>query len=357
MMSLLRVVDVHKHYVVRGGRGLFGVPSNVTHALNGISVAMAEGETYGCVGESGCGKSTLAKCVLGLETPTQGTVWVEDLDISRLDRHQRRQYRRRVQAVFQDPFSSLNPRMRVGDSITEPLEIHHTLSRRELMERAQVLLELVELPHTAAGLYPHEFSGGQRQRIALARALSLDPKLIVLDEPVSALDVSTKAQMLNVLAELQDRRGVGYFFISHDIGAVSFVSRRIGVMYAGRKVEEGPAAAVVTAPLHPYTRELVCAVELADEAGPPIVVPDADLNATVDLRGCPFRIRCPKAMAICAEAEPALMEVAQGRHVACFLHHGQAGGNASRGFGDEPGRHPVAVGLSGPNPRTPKARN
>jgi oligopeptide/dipeptide ABC transporter ATP-binding protein len=277
----------------------------------------------GVVGESGCGKSTTAKLVLGLETPSSGAIRFEGRDLQTLNPAERRHYRRSVQAVFQDPYASLNPRMRIGAIIAEPLVTNERLERGEVRRRILNLLDLVGLPAHAADLFPHEFSGGQRQRIAIARALALSPKLVVLDEPVSALDVSIRAQILNLLRDLQAQFGLSYLFIAHDLAAVAHMSHAIAVMYLGKIVESGDADSLVRAPKHPYTEALFAA---ALPASPDERREDSPLAGEVPspLRppsGCHFHPRCPHAARRCAEEAPRLTEIER-RHVACHLYTG-----------------------------------
>jgi oligopeptide/dipeptide ABC transporter ATP-binding protein len=272
------------------------------------------------VGESGCGKTTTAKLMLGLEEPSAGAILFDGRDLASLDTPGRRQYRRSVQAVFQDPYASLNPRMRISAIIAEPLITNETVDPAEVRRRILELLDLVGLPERSADLFPHEFSGGQRQRIAIARALVLSPRLVVLDEPVSALDVSIRAQILNLLRDLQDRLGLAYLFIAHDLAAVAHMSHEIVVMYLGKIVESGQARTIARAALHPYTKALFSAalpshpderheeVPLSGEVPSPINPPS----------GCHFHPRCPHATARCAQEEPKLAEI-DGRRVACHL--------------------------------------
>src|ERR671925_185692 len=254
----LRGVGLKKHFPVLGGFGLFRA-HRVVRALDGVSVEVSEGETLGIVGESGSGKTTLAKLMLLLERPTAGSLRFQGTPIEAFGRADLARYRREVQAVFQDPYSSLNPRMRVGHIVAEPLPRDDGLSRADARERVGAVLELVGLRRDSVALYPHEFSGGQRQRIAIARALVTYPKFIVLDEPVSALDVSIRAQILNLLKRLQDKLGLAYLMISHDLAAARYLSTRLAVMYAGKLVELGDCDAVYTQPLHPYTHALLSA--------------------------------------------------------------------------------------------------
>jgi oligopeptide/dipeptide ABC transporter ATP-binding protein len=292
----------------------------VVHAVDGVSFTIEPGRTLGVVGESGCGKSTTAKLVLKLEEPTAGEIRFEGRGLHTLDAAGLRAYRRSVQAVFQDPFASLNPRMRVGDIIVEPLITNESLPRGEAARRVARLLDLVGLPARGAELFPHEFSGGQRQRIAIARSLALSPKLVVLDEPVSALDVSIRAQILNLLRDLQRDLGLAYLFIAHDLAAVAHMSQTIVVMYLGQIVEYGPAKTVASDPKHPYTQALFSAAlpSHPDEARDEIILPGEVPSPVNPPAGCRFHPRCPHAMPRCAEETPKLRTV-QGRETACHL--------------------------------------
>jgi oligopeptide/dipeptide ABC transporter ATP-binding protein len=317
--ALLQARDLRKHFPV--GRGLFNRGGAVVRAVDGVSFEIMPGQTLGVVGESGCGKTTTAKLVLCLETPTEGSVEFDGQPLGTLDGNGVRRYRRSVQAVFQDPYASLNPRMRVGEIVAEPLVTHEALDRGTVAARIGELLDYVGLPARASMLFPHEFSGGQRQRIAIARALAVSPKLIVLDEPVSALDVSIRAQILNLLRDLQQQLGVSYLFIAHDLAAVAHMSHTIAVMYLGKIVEIGPAAAVARMPKHPYTQALFAAAlpSHPDEARDDMVLPGEVPSPLAPPSGCRFHPRCPSAMARCAADEPALRRHAD-RRVACHLY-------------------------------------
>jgi oligopeptide/dipeptide ABC transporter ATP-binding protein len=317
--AVLEVNGLTKHFVVRRGR--FGWSQALVRAVDAISFTLPAGTTLGLVGESGCGKTTTSKLVLGLERPTAGTIRFDGRDVRTFDADGRRSYRRAIQAVFQDPYASLDPRMRVGTIVDEPLVINTDLDAARRRRRVAELLDLVGLPERAASLYPHEFSGGQRQRIAIARALALSPKLVVLDEPVSALDVSIRAQILNLLTDLQERLGVSYLFIAHDLAAVAHMSHTIAVMYLGKIVEIGDADAVAGDPKHPYTRALFAAALPIDVDGPLEEIALAgEVPSPLDPpNGCRFHPRCPLAMPQCATDEPALRPES-GRAVACHLY-------------------------------------
>jgi len=316
---LLEAVALTKHFLVR--RGALGWSTAVVRAVDSIDFAIAAGTTLGLVGESGCGKTTTSKLILGLERPTAGVIRFQGRDVHALGRAGEREYRRHVQAVFQDPYASLDPRMRVATIVAEPLVINTELDAPARRRRVAELLDVVGLPARAGGLYPHEFSGGQRQRIAIARALALSPKLIVLDEPVSALDVSIRAQVLNLLTDLQKRLGVSYLFIAHDLAAVAHMSHTIAVMYLGRIVEIGEVDAVALAPTHPYTRALFAAALPVDVDGPreDVALAGEVPSPLAPPAGCRFHPRCPLAMDRCAREEPALRKE-QGRLVACHLY-------------------------------------
>jgi oligopeptide/dipeptide ABC transporter ATP-binding protein len=308
-----------KHFPVRAG--MLGLSAGLVRAVDSVSFTLEVGATLGLVGESGCGKTTTSKLILGLESPTAGEIRFAGENIRAQRTEERRRYRRAVQAVFQDPYASLDPRMRVGSIIAEPLVINEPSDAAGRRHRVRELLDLVGLPARAADLFPHEFSGGQRQRIAIARALALSPKLIVLDEPVSALDVSIRAQILNLLRDLQTRLGVSYLFISHDLAAVAHMSHTIAVMYLGKLVELGDAAAIALEPKHPYTKALFAAALPIDfDTKTEDVVLAGEVPSPLDPpTGCRFHPRCPFVLPQCADEEPPLRMV-DGRLVACHLY-------------------------------------
>jgi oligopeptide/dipeptide ABC transporter ATP-binding protein len=320
--AVIAADDLIKHFTVK--RGIFGGGLGVVKAVDGISFAINPGMTLGVVGESGCGKTTTAKLVLGLETPTSGAIRFEGRPLQELDPAGRRLYRRSVQAVFQDPFASLNPRIRVGKIIAEPLVTNESLTREEVEARVKKLLDLVGLPERAMTLFPHEFSGGQRQRIAIARALSVSPKLVVLDEPVSALDVSIRAQVLNLLKDLQAELGLAYLFIAHDLAAVAHMSHTIAVMYLGKIVEVGDAKRVATEARHPYTQALFAAALPSHprERREDLVL-EGEVPSPIDPpAGCRFHPRCAQVMPQCSVEMPELRHDS-GRRVACHLYAGE----------------------------------
>ncbi len=318
MTPVIEARNLTKHFPVR--RGLFGTAGSV-RAVDDVSFALEPGRTLGVVGESGCGKTTTAKLVLLLEKPTAGDIRFEGRDLQSLDAQGLRDYRRNVQAVFQDPFASLNPRMRVGAIIAEPLVTNARLSAADVSARVRRLVDLVGLPERAPDLFPHEFSGGQRQRIAIARALALSPKVIVLDEPVSALDVSIRAQILNLLRDIQRELGVAYLFIAHDLAAVAHMSSTIAVMYLGHVVEIGDARAVAMSPKHPYTQALFSAAlpSHPDETRAEIILTGEVPSPLNPPAGCRFHPRCPHVMERCASLAPKLRPV-HTREVACHLY-------------------------------------
>jgi oligopeptide transport system ATP-binding protein len=324
MMSdtLLEIRDLKKHFPVMKGV-IMQKPIGWVKAVDGISYAIGTGETLGLVGESGCGKTTTSKLILMLEKPTSGAIIFRGRDIQMQERDELKQYRRGVQAVFQDPFSSLNPRIRVGDIIAEPVVVNESMPKAQIQERVQELLRLVGLSPSAANLFPHEFSGGQRQRIAIARALSLNPSLIVLDEPVSALDVSIRAQIMNLLQDLQQRFGLSYLLIAHDLAAVLHLSTNIAVMYLGKIVEFGTSDELRHKPLHPYTQALFSAAlpSHPDEEREEVIITGEVPSPLNPPAGCRFHPRCPFAKPVCSEVEPVLRSATNGHQVACHLYN------------------------------------
>ncbi|MCC7272920.1 MAG: dipeptide ABC transporter ATP-binding protein [Alphaproteobacteria bacterium] len=318
---LVEVQDLVKRFPVRGGM-LFGARVAEVHAVDGVSFSIRRRETLGLVGESGCGKSTLSRLLLRLIEPTAGRVLFEGRDVMEFDGVALRSFRCEAQIVFQDPFGSLNPRMTIGDIIAESMLVNRTAARRERVERVARLLEQVGLHPDHARRYPHEFSGGQRQRIGIARALAIGPKLVVCDEPVSALDVSVQAQIVNLLQDLQADLALTYLFVSHDLGVVRHVCDRVAVMYLGKIVEIGDNETIFTRPGHPYTEALLAAIpepSTRGRRGPALV--EGDVPSPIDPpSGCRFHTRCRFAEAVCREVEPALLDVGDGHHVACHLH-------------------------------------
>ena len=319
MTEVLRVENLKKLFPVR--RGILQRVAGHVKAVDGVSFSIQAGETLCLVGESGCGKSTVGKTVLRLLEPSAGRIWLGDTEVTRLGEDHMRSHRREAQMVFQDPYSSLNPRMRAGQIVAEPLENYGLAEGAEKEKKVAALLEKVGLRADAMQRYPFEFSGGQRQRLGIARALALNPRLIVADEPVSALDVSVQAQVLNLLMDLQDEFGLAYLFVSHDLAVVEHVAHRIAVMYLGRIVDLSSRERIFSRPLHPYTEALMAAAPIADpRARRERLVIEGDVPSPMNPPpGCHFHTRCPYAVARCKTEDPPLQEVAPGHVVACHL--------------------------------------
>jgi oligopeptide transport system ATP-binding protein len=318
---ILRVDGLVKHFPILAG--VFQRQVGSVHAVDGISFSIKRGETFGLVGESGCGKSTAGRTILQLYRPTAGHVYFEDVDLASLKGEDLRHMRRRLQMIFQDPYASLNPRMPIGEIVGEPLKVHDIAKGKEVTDRVYELLDTVRLSPGFAGRYPHEFSGGQRQRIGIARALALEPDFIVCDEPISALDVSIQAQVINLLEDLQGKMGLTYLFIAHDLSMVRHISSRVAVMYLGILAELASRDELYEHPLHPYTQALLSAVPFPDlfvEEKRQRIILEGDVPSPVHPpSGCRFRTRCPLAEKICAEQVPEWREVAPDHWVACHL--------------------------------------
>ncbi len=319
MSHLLEVDNLKVHFPVR--RGVLSRTAGYVHAVDGVSLHVAKGETLGIVGESGCGKTTTGLAILRLLEPTGGRVSFENADMAALNSTQLTDLRKRMQIIFQDPYSSLNPRMSVKRILGDPMRIHGLGNRRQCEERVTYLMEKVGLTPEQANRYPHQFSGGQRQRIGIARALALSPQLIIGDEPVSALDVSIRAQIINLLIDLQQELALSYIIISHDLAVVEYICDRIAVMYLGKIVELAPYRDLYANPCHPYTQALMSAVPTADpRVRRQRIILKGDVPNPIDPpRGCRFHPRCPHRFEPCAETEPPLKEAAPGHSTACFL--------------------------------------
>jgi oligopeptide transport system ATP-binding protein len=312
---MLQVTDLTMHFAVR--KGLLRRVSGYVRAVDGVSLSVDRAETVGLVGESGCGKTTVGKCVVRLLRPTAGTILFEDQDVTHLDSKGLKDYRKKAQMVFQDPFGSLNPRMTVGNIVGEGLAI---MGHAQIEDRVVELLDTVGLPPEARSRYPHEFSGGQRQRIGVARALAVNPRLLVCDEPVSALDVSIQAQIINLLEDLQERLSLSYLFVAHDLSVVRHIANRIVVMYVGKVVEEAETEDLFGSPLHPYTQALFSSIPSLDPAKRRGLraIPGEPPSPVDPPPGCRFASRCPKVMAKCGEGEIEMVEVGRGHRVRCL---------------------------------------
>ncbi len=328
MTPLLEIRDLAKTFRMSGKSG--AKPGRLK-AVAGVNLQIAAGETLGLVGESGCGKSTLGKLILGLTPADKGEVLYRGTDLMRLSARQLRPYRRQMQMIFQDPFSSLNPRMTVGETLAEPLIIHRLCAAIDRQKRVEELLNQVGLDAAAASRYPHEFSGGQRQRISIARALAVEPELIIADEPVSALDLSVQAQILNLMREIQQQHKLSYLFIAHDLAVVEHVSDRVAVMYLGKIVETAPADELYRQPRHPYTEALLAAIPQPDPslAGRPAPLKGEIPSPLNPPSGCSFHPRCPYATEICHRQEPELRNLGSNRQTACH-HSDRVGQNISQ---------------------------
>jgi len=318
---LLRVENLKKYFPIR--RGVFRRHVGDVKAVDGVSFEVYRGETLGLVGESGCGKTTTGRTIIRLYEPTDGDVYFEGVNLARLKASRVRPIRRKMQMIFQDPYASLNPRMSVLGIVGEPLQVHHVASGKEKKERVAELLEMVGLDAVSMSRYPHEFSGGQRQRIGLARSLALNPDLIICDEPISSLDVSIQAQVVNLMEELQERLGLTYIFIAHDLSMVRHISDRVAVMYLGKIVELTDRNTLYTNPLHPYTQALLSAIPVPDpfiEEQRQRIILEGDLPSPAHPPlGCNFNTRCPVAIDTCLEVEPDIVEVEEGHLCACHL--------------------------------------
>jgi len=315
-MKLIEGINLKKIYTLK--RGLFGKKVKI-NALDGVTLSILKGETFGLVGESGCGKSTLGKVLLRLEEPSEGKIFFENEDITNFSPKDMKSLRRKMQIVFQDPYASLNPRKSIFEILGEPFIIHYQLSKREILEKVKFLLEIVGLPTDSIYKYPHEFSGGQRQRIAIARAIALEPSFIVADEPLSALDVSVQAQVIELFLRLQENFGLTYLFISHDINVVGYIAQRIGVMYRGKLVEVGPTEVILKRPSHPYTKLLLEAVTLQREGRGFSSFKVLSEEENGEIGGCVFFSRCREAKPVCKEIHPELKEIEKGHALACFF--------------------------------------
>lgn len=320
--TLIEVKGLKKYFPVK--KGLFNKTPSYVKAVDDVSFTINKGETLGLVGESGCGKTTTGRTIIKLYEPTDGQIIYDGVDIAKFNEKQMIPYRRKMQMIFQDPYASLNPRMTVGDIISEPIMIHNLMDKKAAQERVQYLLNRVGLNSEHANRYPHEFSGGQRQRIGIARALAVEPEFIIADEPISALDVSIQAQVVNMLEDLQEDLGLTYLFVAHDLSMVKHISTRIGVMYLGKMVELAESNELYSKPLHPYTQALLSAIPIPDPdeaASKKRIVLEGEIPSPIDPpKGCRFAGRCKYATEKCREVTPELKDVGGGHMVACHLY-------------------------------------
>ncbi|MBW9146931.1 dipeptide ABC transporter ATP-binding protein [Clostridium sp. CM027] len=318
---LVEIKDLKKYFPVK--KGLFGTAHSYVKAVDGISFTINKGETLGLVGESGCGKTTCGRTIIKLYEPTGGQIIYDGHDLSKLSQKQMLPYRKKIQMIFQDPYASLNSRMTVGDIVGESIDIHGVYKGKDRMARIQELLTTVGLNSEHSSRYPHEFSGGQRQRIGIARSIAVQPEFIICDEPISALDVSIQAQIINMLEELQENMGLTYLFIAHDLSMVKHISNRIGVMYLGKMVEIGKSDEVYSLPMHPYTQALLSAIPIPDPEGAALrkrIMLEGEIPSPIDPPpGCRFKGRCKYAKAICSEVDPELKNLGADHFVACHL--------------------------------------
>lgn len=320
--NLLEIKGLCKHFNLK--KSIFEKNKKVLHAVDDVTLEIKKGETLGLVGESGCGKTTLGRTVVRLYEPTSGEIVYDNKNITNLNFQEMKSFRRKIQMIFQDPYASLNPRQTIGDIIKEPMEIHNLYEEKNRDKKVLEILELVGLNSSHMSRYPHEFSGGQRQRVGIARALACNPEFIVCDEPISALDVSIQAQIINTLEELQKKLGLTYLFIAHDLSMVKHISDRVGIMYLGKLVEISTSDEVYNTPLHPYTEALLSAIPIPDpdiSSKKERIILEGDIPTPINPKdGCRFKSRCPKAFEKCEEIEPKLIEVRENHKVACHLY-------------------------------------
>lgn len=320
--NLLQIKGLCKHFNLK--KSIFEKNKKVLHAVDDVTLEIKKGETLGLVGESGCGKTTLGRTVVRLYEPTSGEIIYDNKNITNLNFQEMKSFRRKIQMIFQDPYASLNPRQTIGDIIKEPMEIHNLHEEKDRDKKVLEILELVGLNSSHMSRYPHEFSGGQRQRVGIARALACNPEFIVCDEPISALDVSIQAQIINTLEELQKKLGLTYLFIAHDLSMVKHISDRVGIMYLGKLVEISTSDEVYNTPLHPYTEALLSAIPIPDpdvSSKKERIILEGDIPTPINPKsGCRFKSRCPKAFEKCEEIEPKLIEVRENHKVACHLY-------------------------------------